>query len=604
MIPIGLSMAKDRLSRKLVVILHADVVGSTTLVQRNETLAHERIQTAFSNFSETIEGYGGIAREIRGDALVAEFQRASDAVTSAIAFQAQNEKFNAAIDDDIRPVLRIGISLGEVIIADNTITGAGVVLAQRLEQLAESGGVVVQGAVSETVPVRMPFEFKSLGEQMLKGFDHPVRIFAARIRPGEKIPAADNETTLRSAETDNLSVADSRPTIAVLPFTNMSNEPEQEYFADGVTEDIITALSRIRWFFVIARNSTFAFKGHEEDIREIAQQLGVRYILEGSVRKSGNRVRVTVQLIDSAMGKHVWADRYDRELAEIFAVQDEITETIVGALEPELGKAERERAKKKRPGNLGAWDLYQRGLSHLYKPSKENLAKAQQFFHESIALDPSLGPAFSGSAEAYYFALVYGYSDSLEGDRQEALVAAQKGVGLDDQDASAHCTLGRIYYARKEHDLAIPELETALAINPSLAWAHYGIGASLVFSGKATEALLHLETAIKLSPHDPNMGSFVVRMADAHLFMGRHDDAVDWAKKALRQPNFQWSRYAVLIAALGHLGRLKEARRYLKELQKLRPDFSINFVQETHLITGAGDMDHYLEGLRKAGLSD
>ncbi len=596
-------MAKDHLSRKLAVILHADVVGSTSLVQKNEALAHERIQATFHRFSEKISSYGGVTHELRGDALVAEFDRASDAVPAALAFQVLNGEFNSKLDDDIQPKLRIGISLGEVVIADNTITGAGIVLAQRLEQLAESGGVVVQGAVSETVPIRMPFEFKSLGEQMLKGFDQPVRAFAVKLRSGEELPAPDKEATLQALVTENLPVAD-RPTIAVLPFTNMSNEPDQEYFADGVTEDIITALSRIRWFFVIARNSTFVFKGHEEDIREIAHQLGVRYVLEGSVRKSGNRIRVTAQLIDGAIGKHVWADRYDRDLEDIFAVQDEITGTIVGALEPELGKAERERAKIKRPENLGAWDLYQRGLSRLYSPSKENLAEAQRLFRESIALDPSLGPAFSGSAEAYYFALVYGYSDSLEGDRRKALAAARKGVELDDEDASAHCTLGRIHYARKEHDLAIPELEAALAINPSLAWAHYGIGASLVFSGRAPESLPHLETAIKLSPRDPNMGSFVVRIADAHLFMHQYDNAVDWAKKALRQPNFQWSRYAVLIAALGHLGRLREAGQYLEELRELRPDFSMTFVQDTHLITGASDMDHYLEGLRKAGLPD
>jgi adenylate cyclase len=269
-------MEKDRLSRQLAVILHADVVGSTELVQQNEILAHERIQAALNQFSETIKGYGGMVHELRGDALVAEFKRASDAVCAALSYQAANAEFNTTLNDDIQPKLRIGISLGEVVIADNTITGAGIVLAQRLEQLAESGGVVVQGAVSETVPIRMPFEFESLGEQMLKGFDQPVRAFAVKLRSGEELPAPDKEATLQALETENLPVAD-RPTIAVLPFTNMSNEPDQEYFADGVTEDIITALSRIRWFFVIARNSTFVFKGHEEDIREIAHQLGVRY---------------------------------------------------------------------------------------------------------------------------------------------------------------------------------------------------------------------------------------------------------------------------------------------------------------------------------------
>ena len=232
----------------------------------------------------------------------------------------------------------------------------------------------------------------------------------------------------------------------------------------------------------------------------------------------------------------------------MFSLQDELTETIVGALEPELGKAERERAKAKRPENLDAWDLHQRGLSHLYRVSRDELYQAQQLFHRAIELDPNLGPAYSGIAETYYFALVYGYSDTPEEDRRMALDVANKAVELDHEDAAAHCTLGRIHYARREHDLAIAELEVALSLNPSLAWAHYGIGASLVFSGRAHEAGAHLESAIRLSPHDPNMGSFLVRTADAHLFTHDYESAISWAKKALRQPNFQWSRYAVLLS--------------------------------------------------------
>ncbi|RZV48634.1 MAG: adenylate/guanylate cyclase domain-containing protein, partial [Pseudomonadales bacterium] len=310
-------MEKDQLSRKLAVILHADVVGSTLLVQKNETLAHKRIQSAFRQFSETINSYGGVTRELRGDALVAEFDRASDAVTAALVFQGINGEINSKLDDGIQPYLRIGISLGEVIIADNTITGAGVVLAQRLEQLAKSGGVVVQGSVSETVPTRMPFDFESLGKQTLKGFVQPVRAYSVSLRTGEELPAADagsipgqarqdhsQESSKLSPESyealmgERLEIPD-KPSIAVLPFHNMSGDPDQKYFADGMSEDIITALSRVPDLIVIARNSTFVYKERAVDVRQVGQELGVSHVLEGSIRKAGDRIRITAQLVDT-----------------------------------------------------------------------------------------------------------------------------------------------------------------------------------------------------------------------------------------------------------------------------------------------------------------
>ncbi|MCH8106451.1 MAG: adenylate/guanylate cyclase domain-containing protein, partial [Proteobacteria bacterium] len=308
-------MGKDRLTRKLAVILHADVVGSTLLVQKNDVLAHQRIQAVFNNFAETIAAYGGVAREIRGDAIVAEFDRASDAVTAAVAFQAKNEESVKSLDDDIRPLLRIGISLGEVIIADSTITGTGVVLAQRLEQLAESGGVVVQGSVSETVPTRMPFEFENLGEQVLKGFEQPVRAFIARLRVGEELPTPDTDATPKNVEPEILEVPN-KPSIAVLSFENLSGDHEQEYFSDGISEDLTTALSRFDWLFVIARNSAFTYKGVAVDVKRVGRELGVRYVLEGSVRRAGDRVRVNAQLIDTETDSDVWAEQFDRKLSE------------------------------------------------------------------------------------------------------------------------------------------------------------------------------------------------------------------------------------------------------------------------------------------------
>ena len=285
-------------------------------------------------------------------------------------------------------------------------------------------------------------------------------------------------------------------------------------------------------------------------------------------------------------------------------MQDEITETIVGEIEPELGKAERQRARSKKPENMDAWDVHQRGLFHLYRFTKEDTAEARRLFERAIKEDASLGAAYSGLAETHYFDAVYGFAASPEDCRALALSPARRGVELDNEDAAAHCTLGRIYYMRREHEAAVPELESAIELNPSFALAHYGLGAALVFSGRAADSFRHLEMAVRLSPHDPNMGSFMVRLADAHLLMRQHDEAVDWAKKAFRQTGTQWSRHAALISALSHLGRLDEARSALEGLLELRPDFTQTFVRKTHLFSDSGDLEHYLDGLRKTGVAD
>jgi TolB-like protein/class 3 adenylate cyclase len=390
-------MEKEHLSRKLAVILHADVVGSTSLVQKNETLAHERIQAAFHQFSEAIKSYGGITRELRGDALVAEFDRASDAVAAALAFQVSNGELNATLDDGIQPQLRMGISLGEVVIADNTITGAGVVLAQRLEQLADSGGVVVQGSVSETVPTRMPFEFESMGEMTLKGFDHPVRAFAARLRPGEELPEPETDATPKTAEPKGLQVPD-KPSIAVLALNNMSGDPEQEYFSDGITEDIITELSRFSILYVVARHSSFAFKGEKVDIKEVAEKLGVQYVVEGSVRRVGNRARITAQLIDAETGKHIWGERYDRELDDIFAVQDEVTRAIVATIAAQLGKTVSENAARKTTTSIKSYEYILQANRKYYRFNPDDNIAAAQLYQKAIERDPQFSRAYAGLA--------------------------------------------------------------------------------------------------------------------------------------------------------------------------------------------------------------
>jgi TolB-like protein len=516
-----------------------------------------------------------------------------DAVRCAVAIQYEIAERNADVPEDRRMMFRIGINLCDVMSDEVDIYGDGVNVAARVESVAEPGGICVTASVHDQVRKKLDLDFEDLGPHAMKNMSEPIRIFGFR--------AATSES---GGDAPDARAQSEKPSIAVLPFANMSGDSEQEYFADGVTEDLITALSRIRWFFVIARNSTFAYKGGSTDARRIAGELGVRYMIEGSVRRSGNRVRITAQLIDGHSGKSQWANRYDRDLEDVFALQDELTETIVGAIEPELGKAERARVRTKRPDNMDAWDVYQRGMAHLYRYTKSDLDQARTLFDQALTLDANLGAAYSAKAEAHYYGVVYGHADTPDQDREDALSVATRAVALDDEDAGAHCTLGRVHYMRREHDLAIPELELAIELNPSFALAHYGLGAAMVFSGRAPEAQVHLDAAIRLSPYDPNMGSFLVRMADAHLFMRQHDHAVDWARKALRQPSFQWSRYAVLLSALGHLGRADEARSVLAEVVNLRPDFSIGFVRDTHLIADAGDFAYYLEGLRLAGVPE
>ena len=585
-------MAGERVQRRLTAILAADIAGYSRLMGADEegTLAQLKAHR-HAQLDPKIEEYQGRIVKTTGDGMLAEFASVVDALRCAIEIQRGMLERNADVPQERRIEFRVGINVGDIIIDGGDIFGDGVNVAARLEGLAEPGGICVSGRVQEDVRGKLDIAFEDAGEQQLKNIAWPVRVYRVRLsgEAAQSLPA--------------LALPD-KPSIAVLPFTNMSGDPEQDYFADGMTEDIITGLSRARWLFVIARNSSFAYKGRSTDVKQVAQELGVRYVLEGSVRKVGERVRISAQLAEGTSGRQLWAKRYDRELSDIFAMQDEITETIIGAVEPELGKVERRRSAGKRPDNLDAWDLYQRGMSHLYEYTKDDLQRARQYFAQAIARDPQLGPAHSGLAETYYYEGVYGFADSISDNREKALAPALRAVVLDAEDAGAHCTLGRAYYMRRAYDAAFRELKTALELNPSLALAHYGLGATLVFSGRAEEGIPHLTAAIRLSPHDPNMGSFLVRLADAAYFLERYEEAAEWARRALQQPNFQWSRYTVLIAALAQLGRLDEAKNCIQELRIKRPNTTIEFVRETHLFGDTASFAHYLHGLRMAGLPD
>lgn len=569
----------ENTSRTLAVILHADIVGSTALVQKDETVAHQRFRDAFRRLSEVAESYGGTTREIRGDALVAEFPRASDAVTAALAFQLANDACNDVLDDDIRPRLRIGISLGEVVIADETLTGAGVILAQRLEQLAEPGGVVVQGTVPETVPTRLPFVFESLGEQILKGFEQPVRAFAASVAPGRSLPEPERRSTPGMARKRQVGDASrsvqnpDKPSIAVLPFTNMSGDPAQEYFSDGITEDIITALSCFRTFPVIARNSTFTYKGRAVRVQDVAAELGARYILEGSVRKAGERIRITAQLVDAQSGHHLWAARFDSTIDDIFDLQDEISRKIVATIQPELAHAELEKTAVKRPENLSAWDLMLRGMALTNKHTLADHGSAQKIFKAAIDLDPEYAEAWAWLAWSCLAEIALVGTEEREDLLQEGLRAATRAVDLDDRSSFAHYVLGVAYAWNEQYAKSIGEAEIAVELNPYNAQAYMGLGNRLDLVGRSAEGISKMEHGLDLSPRDPFRSMIMAFLSRACLGQNEPARALEWIEKAVRlqpeNPDLQY-RYAICLA---HVDRVDEAKKAFRECERLEPGF-------------------------------
>ena len=601
-------MEKDQLSRKLAVILHADVVGSTSLVQQNETLAHERIQAVFHQFSETIISYGGITRELRGDALVAEFERASDAVPAALAFQVLNREFNSKLDDDIQPQLRIGISLGEVIIADNTITGAGVVLAQRLEQLAEPDGVVLQGSVSETIPARMPFEFESLGEQVLKGFDQPVRAFAVKLKPSEELPVPEVSTTPQKADSTTLEIPD-KPSIAVLPFNNMSGDPEQEFFADGIAEDIITALSRFHDLLVIARNSSFVYRGTSVDMRQVGRELNVQYVLEGSVRTASNRVRITAQLIEAHSGNHVWAERFDRSLEDVFEVQDEITALVASTVSQQMSVAEYRSAISRTEQDLDYRGLYHQGMWYMNKVTAEGCIKAREYAEQTLERYPGHVGGYSLMAYVNIIEFIYGWGEERRAQMiSDAAEYATKAIRIDPDDETSHTMLGAVYWMSGKHDAAISECETVLRLNPNFSYAYGVLGIIHAYSGSNyyQQAVECLDRAISLSPNDPWLQFYFAHRGTAEFFNQNLDAAIDWYHRSIQRNPDLPNAHRNLAAALALKGEMGKSRHVVADILRIEPNCSISNLRQrlSQAFRHEEDFDFYIRGLQLAGLPE
>jgi TolB-like protein/Tfp pilus assembly protein PilF len=395
-----------------------------------------------------------------------------------------------------------------------------------------------------------------------------------------------------------------KPSIAVIPFANRSGDVDQEFFADGITEDVITELSKYRWFFVIARNSSFTYKGTSVDAKRAARELGVRYVLEGSVRKHGDRIRITAQLIDAETGNHIWAEHYDRDLADLFAVQDEITEQIVTSIEPELGTAERERARRTRPEYLSAWERYQRGLWHHYRRTKVDELEAGRLFRAAIDLDPGFVLAHAALAEHYRRLIFHGWSTEPEETRRHALRSARLAVGADDRDAYAHLALGRILTMEGDRDAAIAELHEALELNPNLAHGHFALGYALNWFGRNREALSPLRRAIRQSPRDPQRSSFENMIGYTHLMLREYDEAIDWLKRSSRRRSDNaWPELGLAVAYIA-LDRMEEAHAAIRRALLIRSDLTVAAVADMLRPRHTENNDRYLDSLRTAGLPE
>jgi adenylate cyclase len=586
---VGAVREEEETVRKLAAIFAADIEGYSRLMGQDEIGTLRRLTACRAILDERIAAYRGRIFGSAGDSVVADFASAVDAVQCAVTIQDAIAKDSAARPAGEQMRWRIGVHVGDVIVQGEDLFGDGVNIAARLEALAEPGGICISSTVRDYIGTKLPLAFADLGEQQVKNIVQPIRAYRVR-----------GET--RAATVTAYPPLPDKPSIAVLPFENMSGDPAQEYFADGMVEEIITALSKIRWFFVIARNSSFTYRGRTVDVEQVGREFGVRYVIEGSVRKSGNRVRIAAQLIDTASGNHVWAERYDRELAEIFAVQDEITERVVSAIEPELYAAEHFRSRRKPPESLDAWECVIRALSYSSQGTHAGMTEAEALCRRAITIAPGYSQAHS--LLAWVVIRRTSWSGDVRTVLAEATNEAQTALGLDERDPWAHLTHGVVLWRMRRHGEAERAFRRALESNPNFALAHAFLGLPLAGVGAHQEALDSAKQALRLSPKDPLVFNFAARaMAVAYFAAENYSDGVVWARAAIeRHPDLVFPRY-LLIAAAAMQGDIEAAAAALAALLRLQPEFSLAWASANTAF--AGEMlDHVLEGLRRAGVPE
>jgi adenylate cyclase len=586
-------MAEARAQRRLSAILAGDIAGYSRLMGADEEGTLATLRAHRGEFLDpTISRHRGRIVKTTGDGILLEFPSAVDAVRCALDVQRGMAERNATVERDRRIEFRIGVNVGDIVIEGDDIFGDGVNIAARLESIAEPGGITISDDTYRQVRDKLDVTFDDAGEQKLKNITRPVRVYRVRLEAVAKI--ASPVLTLPD-----------KPSIAVLPFQNMSGDPEQEYFADGVVEDIITALSRMRWLFVIARNSSFTYKGRAVDVKQVGHELGVRYVLEGSVRKAANQVRITGQLIDTATGAHLWADRFDGKLDDIFDLQDKVAANVVGAIAPKLEQAEIERAKRKPTESLDAYDYFLRGMAMRHQSAKEANNEALRLFYKAIELDSEFASAHGMAAYCYAWRKSNGWMVDQARETAEAVRLAFRATELGKDDAVALCW-GGFALARVANDLenGAAFIDRALAINPNLAAGWGFSGRIRVYRGEPEAAIEHLARAMRLSPLDSEIFGFQGSTAYAHLFLGHYNEASSWAERAIREnPNFL-PVCGIAAASNALAGRLKEAKQAMERLRQIDPSLRISNLKDTLPFRRSEDIAIYAEGLRKAGLPE
>ena len=582
-------MAQARVDRRLAAILATDVAGYSRLMSVDEegTLAALKAYRR-ELVDPKISEYRGRIVKTTGDGALVEFASAVDAVRCATEIQRAMAERNAAIPEDRRIEFRIGINVGDIIIDEGDIYGDGVNIAARLETLGSPGAICISDNAYQQIKGKLALDVTNMGEQQLKNIAQPVRVFRVRINENGKV--------------DSAPPLPSKPSIAVLPFTNMSGDPEQEYFADGITEDLITSLSQINWLFVIARNSTFVYKGRAVDVKQVSRELGVRYVLEGSVRRVGNHVRISAQLIDGTTGTHHWAERYDREFTDIFVLQDEITRSVAAAIEPRMLAAEGVRSLSRSSDDLDAWALVARALTYFWRGAHDDTKAAIGILEQATARYPDYALAHSLLSFSLSTAGHMGWIDcaeALKKSRRHANVA----VKLDYDDPWAHMALGYLAMLERRTDESITAFRRAVELNPNSAAAHNQLGRGLAWAGRSNEAIPEIELAIRLSPRDPQKPLFDLNIALAHYFAGRFAEAANFAISACKLRPDIWGGRRLLCASLAKAGRIDEARHELALLKNEQHDLSIEWVRQNIPIATGELLERYVDGLRAAGLT-
>src|SRR6266446_3537617 len=578
------------MERRLAAIFAADVAGYSRLVGADEEGTLARLSSHRRELIEPkIAEHQGRLVKIMGDGVLAEFASPVKAVRCAIDVQHGMAERNADIPEGARIEFRIGINLGDVVVEDGDIFGDGVNVAARLENIAEPGAVFISRAVRDFVTDAAELVLEDLGEQPLKNIAKPVQVFRIAA-PAQAVAAAQAPAP----------AVPHKPSIAVLPFTNMSGDAEQEYFTDGMTEDLITDLSKISALFVIARNSSFAYKGRAAKVQEIGRDLGVRFVLEGSIRKSGNRVRITAQLIDAETSGHLWAERFDRDLTDIFATQDEVVEKIVRALAVTLTRGEERRVGRRGTGNVQAYEFWLRARESLSRSTREGVAQARAMHLRAIELDPNFAAPHAGLS----LAAISDYVSDWAADPAQALDEAERwarrALELDDQEPVSHLALGNVLVWRRNLEGALAEFRRMIELDPNFAQGHSATGLALMYAGRPAEALEAFAIAKRLDPHH---ASIVLHfMAQTHFRLGQYETAAkQLLERIARTPATDSSRM-VLASCYGHLGRADDARAAWAELLRVNPDFSLAQRERVLPYKNAADFQRIAEGLAKAGL--